>query len=193
MGEFAWISWEAFATLATGIAAVIAAAFVGLRQAKILERQVEIQEAQTAIQDRQVAILERQLGVENLRVRHDLFDERMRVYESFRAWLSDILVTGRVPPSGSALEVGMADALDRSRFLFGPDVHPALERVRKLSVSLEAHHNRPSWQRIDIGLPGRGPARDYEGARLMNDLKAAHASLSDIFGREMGLSTPGAD
>lgn len=186
------MSWEAFATLATGIAAVIAAAVVGLRQAKILERQVEIQEAQTAIQDRQVAILERQLGVENLRVRHDLFDERMKVYEGFRVWLSDILVTGKVPLSGSQLEVGMADALDRARFLFGPDVHPALERIRKLAVRLQAHHDRPAWQRVAVNLPGMSSGRDYEGDRLMNDLKAAHASLSEVFGREMGLSTPGA-
>lgn len=184
------MSWEAFATLVTGLAAVAAAAYVGLRQAKIQQRQVEIQEAQTAIQDRQAAILESQLGVENLRIRHDLFDERMRVYEAFRVWLSDILVSGKVPPPGSALELGMADALDRSRFLFGPDVYPALERVRKLSVSLQARYDRPYRSVSQIGVPGSKPNADFEETRLKRELKDAHASLSDLFGREMGLSTP---
>jgi hypothetical protein len=81
----AWtdFSWEAFATLATGIGAVVAAIVVGLRQA--------------GISDRQSRILERQVGLDELKLRSDLFDRRFAVYEATRKFVGHIMAHASEP------------------------------------------------------------------------------------------------
>jgi len=44
--DWSSFGWDAFATLATGFAAVVAANFVGSRQVKITERQTDILDRQ---------------------------------------------------------------------------------------------------------------------------------------------------
>lgn len=79
----AWdnFGWDAFATLATGIAAVSAATWVGLRQIRISDRQSSIQDAQRR---EQVAAAERDYLLQKQEFRLALFDKRFQVSEDFR-------------------------------------------------------------------------------------------------------------
>ncbi len=77
--KLAYLSWEAFATLITGISAVGAATYVAMRQQEITERQVKLAE---------------------LTLRSDLFSHRFDVYEVTRKFLGHI-VAHATPPDGN--------------------------------------------------------------------------------------------
>ncbi len=115
MGAIDWsgFTWEAFATLVTGLAAVGAALVVGLRQLGIADRQREI--------------LERQVGFDEMKLRADLFDRRFRVYEATLRLV--VQVVQRADKADSEIERDFAVALDQSRLLFKPAVHAALKRI----------------------------------------------------------------
>jgi hypothetical protein len=80
MGDYD-IDWQAWATLATGILAVGAAIFVGLRQMKISSRQNDILDRQALISHRQTEILDRQAGIEEAKLKAELFDRRLQTFE----------------------------------------------------------------------------------------------------------------
>lgn len=130
--KFAYLSWEAFATMITGALAVYAAWRVGLRQVEIQGRQAKIQERLAAIEER--------------KLRSDLFDRRIAVYEAASKWFAYFLTTGQVagrptraqktmnmvsdkPRAIPGMEVSIAylDAMLMSRFLFQPHVERALK------------------------------------------------------------------
>ena len=119
-----------WAALVAAIPAVIAVYFayrIGQRQLNILNAQVNLQAEASG----------QALAIEDLKVRTDLFDKRMEVYKATQAFVSVILTDGD-PPSfkrtGTAEEQarqqGIArdfqDAVERSRYLFGRDVHDRL-------------------------------------------------------------------
>ena len=66
---WAAFSWEAFATLATGLAAVGAAVVIGMKQA-------EIQRVQA--------------GIQSLALKSDLFDRRYSLYDRVKRYLIDL-------------------------------------------------------------------------------------------------------
>jgi hypothetical protein len=120
--EWDYMSWEAAATLLTGLAAVLAAYSVGRRQGDISAGL---------------------LSIERLKVRTELFERRFAVYEQVRKWLSYILMS-RYPPNersvlGGKIAKGFNDALDISRFLLQPSVHAELEKLRLLAIDLDYH------------------------------------------------------
>ena len=98
--------WQSFATLVSGLAAVSAAFWVGLRQADIQKRQTKIQE--TAL-------------------RSDLFDRRFKVFERAEQFLREIIQHADDPSQETQREFQMA--MGESRFLFKQDVRLGLKEI----------------------------------------------------------------
>jgi hypothetical protein len=113
MCNIAWcgFTWEAFATLMTGVLAVGAAMYVGHRQTKIMTEQT--------------AIAKGQVDLEHLKLRADLFDRRMQVYEATVRWLQDIWTNGNAP-KGEA-HTNYIWAMEKAKFLFRPAVADQME------------------------------------------------------------------
>lgn len=114
-GAIAWcdFTWEAFATLITGLSAVIGAIFIGFRQVEIQRHQTEIQLRQTRLQEAEL--------------RADLFDRRYRVFERAEKFLAEILRRGDDPSPETQAEFSVATG--EARFLFGPDVTDGLDEI----------------------------------------------------------------
>lgn len=104
--DWASFSWEAFATLATGLAAVIAAGIIGFRQSQIHDRQVALQE-----QELKVSLLE----------------ERLSVYDSVHDFFGYTLTHGR--PADGSYERNYQMAMVKARFLFSDDLNDFLKQV----------------------------------------------------------------
>lgn len=188
LGPFTWDVFSqlasALATLLTGAGAVAAAYVVGKRQADIQLKQADLQADQTKI-------LSSQLIVEQLRLRRDLFDERLKVYDNVRAWLSEVVEKSQTPEAGSELELGMAEAMDRSRFLFRSEVHPSLLKLQRLGMQVRKRQeelNQPSYM---YALPSLGfDPNAYKKTALkaaVAEVRKALDSLSDVFGDELKL------
>jgi hypothetical protein len=106
-------TWEAFATLASGLSAVGAAVVIGLRQ--------------VAISNRQSEILQRQVELAHLNTKIAVFDRRMDVY---RASLDFIISVMRGDDDDSNPKIGpFLTAMDEATFLFTTDVHARLHEV----------------------------------------------------------------
>lgn len=112
----AWCSftWEAFATLVTGVLAVGAAYWVGRRQTEIQNRQANIQEAG---------------------LRSDLFDRRYRVFERTEQFIREIIQSDE-PSPGTQRDFVLA--IGESRFLFNESVKSGLDEIWKNSVEFHA-------------------------------------------------------
>jgi hypothetical protein len=99
-------SWEAFATLLTGLAAVIAAWHIGRKQ--------------TAIQSQAL--------------RSDLFTKRLENYETVRDFMNSVLRTpGDIDPN---LQNKFFTAQREARFLFSDHVWQGLDRIHELHSEL---------------------------------------------------------
>lgn len=134
-GAIAWcdFTWEAFATLVTGLSAVLGAILIGLRQVVIQRRQTEIQLRQTRLQEAEL--------------RAGLFDRRYRVFERTAQFLGEILRHADDPSPETQREFSIA--IGESRFLFGPDVANGLEEIWRqwsqyhLQIIVERSGNPP--------------------------------------------------
>lgn len=116
MGDYD-IDWQAWATLATGIMAVIGAVIVGLRQVKISERQT--------------AILDRQAGIEEAKLRADLFERRMETYEVTVDFLSNMSMVTQIDPAHTERWRAFREKVRESRFLFRDSVFHTLTEIEK--------------------------------------------------------------
>lgn len=182
------MTWEAFATLAAGLAAVIGATLVGLRQMAISKRQVALQQ---------------------LELRRLLYDLRRPIYDATRRWLSFILQTGHIPNRPGApdqvqldrrvigareaelerqakLEGEFLQAIEDSRFVFGPEVFSSLENL--WVQGNEMHYHRVSQRAINAD---RQRHIDEE-ARLHRWFVDAIKDLANVFGDELKVSDGGA-
>lgn len=177
-GDFATLA-GAVATLIAGLGAVIGATKVGLRQADITERQVEIAANQHAL--------------ERLKVRQEIFERRLKVYEHARTWLGYILAHGYAPSRHQEPKTfeGFADAWDMSRFLFKPDVFKRLEELRNMAVDLDYHHAmiaNPLRTDPEGGISISEENHPQAITELMKGFREAMQNLSEIFGSELQLS-----
>ncbi|MGH7025878.1 hypothetical protein [Brevundimonas sp.] len=120
--EFAFISWEAAATLATGFAAVAAAWCVGKNQIAIQKRQTRIQHELQKL--------------EALKIKTDLFDRRMTVYLAIDSWLAEWVLRGEVRKE---TEIAFYKAHDQATFLFGPEVRSAFLDWYRAAQVLREH------------------------------------------------------
>lgn len=101
-------TWEAFATLTTGILAVAAAYRVGRKQADIQLRQAKIQESA---------------------LRSDLFERRYKVFEKAEQFIREIIQHADDPTAQTQQEFLVA--MGEARFLFSPKVRGELEEIWK--------------------------------------------------------------
>jgi hypothetical protein len=172
-------TWEAFSTLATGLAAVLAAIVIGLRQAGIAHRQAEIA-------DQQRKILGQQADTDSARLKGELFEKRFAVYEGVKSFLSAIVREGGDP--GGIYAQGFLVALDQSRFLYRAQVSDDLQEI---------------WEECCKGFANKSEMKasydrmgDYGKERIDKEYKFALwaydrlTKLSDLFGDELKLSAP---
>lgn len=163
-------TWEAFATLVTGLAAVTGAVILGRRQTKISERQIEILAQQTRLSE--------------LTLRSDLFDRRMEVYEGVRGYLSHI-VTYAAPPD-KELEQKFLAAASAARFLFSAGVDQRIDELWKKANAFRALHTVMRHTYETEGHYGDGnPERESEHLLWFTDLIV---NLPDLFGDEIKLA-----
>ena len=111
--SIAWCSftWEAFATLVTGLAAVVAAFVLGRTQIAIQKKQTDIQE-QT--------------------LQADLFERRYKVFQVAEQLLSEINREAGDPSRET--KRNFAIAMGEAKFLFGTQVYEAMDEIwRKMS------------------------------------------------------------
>ena len=115
MIDWCGFTWEAFATLVTGLAAVGAAVFIGTRQA-------DIQKVQA--------------GIQSLALRSDLFDRRYRVYERTQKFVGTICRTGDAPDHD--LDNQFLITMGESKFLFDAKVVSGLDEIWSKACSYTA-------------------------------------------------------
>lgn len=164
-------AWTAFATLATGAAAVGGAIWIGLRQVGIATRQAEIVE-------RQVEIQAGQLKLEEMKGRMALFDERMKVYSAAEAWLIRFAQDGKKPVGD--VEREFRNAIDRSRFLFGAGLRDQLFDLWKAG---NQHH----YHLVSFDAERAADHLDKAHAIALH-LTSAMTALPAIFGPKIDLS-----
>lgn len=191
--KLAYLTWEAFATLVTGVAAVCAAYLIGRAQVGIASRQTEILTEQAAIQKRLA-------DLEELKLRQALFDDRFDVYEATRAFLSHIVAHASVPGLSMTenqslrqenidLQQRFMEQVDRSTFLFRPSVKRSLYELWSTAVKLDYHQK---MQRDRNGQNDRILHVDAE-FKALKELSALHGDLAAVFGDELTLTAHGVD
>lgn len=107
--------WQSFATLVTGLAAVGAAAVIGLKQSRIQQRQASIQDTE---------------------LRLALFDRRFSVFRRTEQYLREILQHAASPSRETEME--FLRAMGEARFLFSPAVLSGLDLVWKQGCEFHA-------------------------------------------------------
>lgn len=179
-----YLSWEAFATLLTGVLAVGAAIYVGTKQ--------------TQIQTKQVLIQNRLADLEEFKLREALFEARYAVYNASRKWLVATLKYGRPPYPTKDLEEAQRelehkladeflDALDRSRFLFPPGVRETLFKM--WSAGEELTRSDRTLERESTSQEGREKAADKHD-EAFKYLESLLPDFSKLFGDELILTAP---
>lgn len=160
-------SWEAFATILTGLGALIAALVIGLRQ-------VEIQRTQTQIQLRQTKLAE-------LALRKDLFEKRHAIY---LATYHLLRAATRTTPKKEVDQIfhDFAVAKDQAKFLFHQGVAERLEEIFQKSSHVimvrdsQGTAYRPTTEHLKL-------SDEY-----VEWMVRAEFHLSDIFGDELKLT-----
>jgi hypothetical protein len=169
----AWcdFGWEAFATLVTGLAAVLAAFVVGWRQGSIQKVQAEIQERQTELQETEL--------------RSDLFDRRYRVFERAERFLTEIIRNANDPETETQQEYIIA--VGESRFLFHQDVRDGLDQIWAKWTEFHVLKNTMRHMFENHGHYGDGnPDSEYQ---LLVWFVERRSTLHDLFD-ELRLSAP---
>lgn len=124
-----WLAfdWQSFATLTTGISAVVGATIVGSRQVGITRRQAAIAEAQNAI-------LARQVEIEAQKLQADLFERRLATFEVTSDFILDARSYYNHP--NAAVRVKFYAKLRESRFLFRSEVFEGLDQIAQKAQGL---------------------------------------------------------
>jgi hypothetical protein len=152
-------TWEAFATLAAGLAAVIAAWRLGKRQ---------------------IAIQEKQLYLQAQSLKSELFERRLQNYETVRDLLNNILSTpDDIDPH---LQSRFFVALREARFLFSANVYERLDEIWSLCVDLNA---LALQERQEISLNGHAgvelPQKKHDAYLAVNEkYKTLHETYAEM-------------
>lgn len=165
------MSWEAFVALV----AVLAAGLVGWRQMRVLDRQVD---------------------VAALSVKEAVWDRRLVIYDTTKAYLSHIVLKGRVPgrgsalakvsgriPAGGDLALAFSQAVDRAQFLMSDATYRRL-------LDLQAKADRLADIHEDAGIfyePSKSRL-EAEAKDLREFIVGQSASVAAIFGEDLRLS-----
>ncbi len=152
--KFDYMSWEAFATLITGISAVAAAFYVGLRQQKIAERQT--------------LILQRQLS-------SSIFERKYAVYEATLALIKEAIQARNFPEKSDPEFLAQRE---KARFLFPDTVGDQLDIIRHQIILLEGHRDEATdgGGSSEVARAGRKAASE-----IVRDLRNLYPQVSKIF------------
>jgi hypothetical protein len=160
--EWCAFSWEAFAQLVTGLAAVFAAFIIG-------RKQIAIQSAQTQLQ--------------SLSAKTALFDKRYAVFESTQKFLHEVGFAGQKPTPETQYQ--FMKARQESVFLFSPNTAAGLNEIYDKWVDFSIFIIQIDEEYKRTGSYGIGnPAIEKE---KMSWFFQRSASLHEIF-TELGLS-----
>ncbi len=155
---FDYLSWEAFATLFTGVLAVAAAFIVGLRQQAIAERQ-------TLIQQRQLA--------------SGLFERKFAVYEATLALIKAAIQLRDFPEEADAEFLAQKE---KARFLFPEQVVTRLEEIRHKIVLLESYQDQAKDTDSESAREGR-----REVSAIVRELRQLYPEVSAIFANDVDM------
>ena len=72
----------------------------------------------------------------HLRFKHELFDRRFDIYKAVQVYLSEIMRDAKVNPEKIP---ALLDAMQRSRFLMGPDIPTYINEVFKRGTEMTKH------------------------------------------------------
>lgn len=167
MVDWSSFSWEAFATLATGLAAVIAAVVVAKRQLRIIDRQALLQE---------------------LELRNALFDRRAQAYNSIRRYIGHIVYSGSAKRPDFDIYVPFHEAVESIRFLFSTRLHLEITALAKFVSDLLDHAEYASHPDLLFGSEQHQIAQ-ADLQRRMIELRRRYDALPAMFEREMKLTT----
>lgn len=177
VGTIYWdqFTWQAFATLATGFAAVGGATFVGLRQHDLIRYQASVAE-------RQAATAESAAQVARLKLRADLFDKRMAVYAAMMAYLRAALSTNTEKIWDETPR--LAEQLVYAQFLFSNDI---TERLKLAVNECDTLHDAKLERK-----EGRAAERDVTDLSAQirlhrKELRELIQNLAETLGSEMKL------
>lgn len=164
-GAIVWtaFSWEAFATLVTGLAAVAAAWAVARKQGQIVERQVALQE---------------------LTFRHEVFEKRAVIYNAIRRYIGEIVYSGKPSHPSFDMFKEYFNAVETVRFLFSKRLH--LE-MKALDHFVSEMRKRDFNGDADMTLD----EVDYYSKRLSIDLmelRRRYDALPAMFEQEMSIT-----
>lgn len=179
MIDWTGFTWEAFATLVTGIGALVAAVIVGLRQ-------VAIQREQVAVAARQTNILDRQTALAEITLRNELFEKRHSVYAATNDLLVKAIQNGGWVDYNDPIQNPFLVAKDKAKFLFRPSVSVDLQEIwEKVCEGTAIHREMTALYQQEGHYGQEFPKRSYDvsiwiGERLGN--------LSEVFGHELKLS-----
>lgn len=153
-------SWEAFATIFTGLAAVGGAYLIARLQLRNMDHQTT---------------------VERLKLRRDTFELRWEVYRATADWLRAWFQEGDRPTG--EVDSNFLWAIEKSKFLFRPEVARQLNAWHTDAVTIHALGRR--MERVDDAEVERLQARVVEAAAR---LEAAFSGIVPLFGEEMAIS-----
>lgn len=164
------LSWEAFATLFTGVLAVLAAVVVGRQQIGISAKQTDI--------------LDRQVRLQEMSLREALFERRMAVFNVVQLFLADVLRDGVIRRS---LESRFLEALGQIPLLFRPQVQEGVMAAYGTAKELNALQDQIRAAEAGSEFPSTPDhLREAEHAARVA-LAAAVTKLAETFGDEIRL------
>jgi len=155
---FSCISWEATATLITGLAAVIAAGWIGNKQNKILKKQTAISKQMSLLEEHKIKI--------------DLFDRRMAIYVASREWLEAWKLDQNTP--NESAQLAFVKAKDEVGFLFDEKLKHHLD-----SWWSEAEARRQAIEGAANGIQPENQFEQIDGSKAA--MEEALESLPTVF------------
>ena len=175
-------TWQAFATLVTGVAATGGAIFIGTRQLAINRAQVKVAAGQARIANIQAVTA-------RMAQRSALFEKRYAVYTAIQDYIRKSMYVKNEDWMTLPLEP-LQEALQKARFLFPPSVRSSLaDALDAADEFAETTHdlqkNGPYPSRDDPRRVNRSAKRKIVRERLN--------ALSELMGEEMRLYSDTSD
>lgn len=156
--KFAYLSWEAIATML----AVAAATFVGLRQ---------------------ISLSAKLQNLQNLTLKEALFERRIAVYDATREMLRELIETARFPEKSFPYFV---DQIDRAKLLFPRPVYERLRVLQSEMADFGYVIDTMTSNYQSSG--SYGEAQVDEKWSTLNRMAVLHGKLDEIFGDEIKLT-----
>lgn len=177
IGIIHWCSfdWQSFSTLATGMAAVVGAVIVGLKQTEISRKQTDI--------------LKRQVELEDAKLRADLFERRLETYEATADFVMNVWATPNDDAEADARIKRFNMKMRESQFLFS-DQNVYRRLYEFWEIGNKARHNSTLLsaereQRLKYDPERTEKMMDYQSWAF-----ETAASLAELFRIDLSISPP---